>query len=116
MDKNGKVVGFALCFPSISKAVSKSKGRITLPFIFRFLKAKRHPKILDLGLIGVLPEYEPKGIAAIMIEALQDLFIGKGIEHLETNLVLEDNFHSLNMHKRFRREYSKKRRCFIKQI
>ena len=116
VDKNGKVVGFALCFPSISKAVNKSKGRITLPFLFRFLKAKRHPKILDLGLIGVLPEYEPKGIAAIMIEALQDLFIGKGIEHLETNLVLEDNFHSLNMHKRFRREYSKKRRCFIKQI
>ena len=116
VDKNGKVVGFGLCFPSIAAIVNKSKGRITLPFIIRFLKAKRHPKVLDLGLIGVLPEYEPKGIAAVMIEAMQDLLIGKGIEHLETNLVLEDNHHSLNMHKRFGRVYHKKRRCFVKAI
>lgn len=116
VDKNGNVVGFALCIPSIAEAVNKSEGRITLPFIFRFLKAKKHPKVLDLGLIGVLPEYEPKGIAAIMIEALQDTLIGKGVDHLETNLVLEDNFHSMNLQKRFERVYHKRRRCFVKQI
>lgn len=116
VDKNGKVVGFALSIPSIAQAVNKSKGKITLPFIFRFLKAKMRPTVLDFGLIGVLPEYEPKGIAAIMIEALQDMLIGKKIDHLETNLVLEDNAHSLNLQKRFTRVYHKRRRCFIKEI
>ncbi|MBQ6922983.1 MAG: GNAT family N-acetyltransferase [Clostridia bacterium] len=116
VDKDGKVVGFALSFPSIAEIVNKSKGRLTIPFILRFLRVKKHPKIIDLGLIGVLPEYESKGIATVMIAALQETLAGKNIEHLETNLVLEDNFHSLNLQKRFKRVMHKKRRCFVKQI
>lgn len=116
IDKDNKVVGFAIGFPSIAEIVNKSKGRLTIPFIFRFLKVKKHPKVMDLGLIGVLPEYEPKGIASVMIAALQDTIADKNIEHLETNLVLEDNFHSLNLQKRFDRVMHKRRRSFIKQI
>ena len=116
IDKDKKVVGFAIGFPSIAEIVNKSKGRLTIPFIFRFLKVKKHPKVMDLGLIGVLPEYEPKGIASVMIAALQDTIADKNIEHLETNLVLEDNFHSLNLQKRFERVMHKRRRSFIKQI
>ena len=116
IDKDNKVVGFAIGFPSIAEIVNKSKGRLTIPFIFRFLKVKKHPKVMDLGLIGVLPEYEPKGIASVMIAALQDTIADKNIEHLETILVLEDNFHSLNLQKRFDRVMHKRRRSFIKQI
>lgn len=115
-DKTGKVVGFAICFPSIAEIVNKSKGRITLPFIFNFLKTKKHPKVIDLGLIGVLPEYESKGIASAMIAPLMDILRDNDLDHLETNLVLEDNYHSSNLQKRFTRVYHKRRRCFVKQI
>jgi len=117
VNEDDKVVGFAIMFPSISEAVTKSKGRLTLPFLFNFLKAKRHPKILDLGLIGVLPEYETRGIASVMIGLLMELIAeNKDFDHLETNLTLEENVHILNMLKRFDKVFNKRRRCYKKDI
>ena len=116
MDKNERVVGFGLMFASISEIVVKSKGHITLPFIFRFLKAKRHPKIYDLALIGLLPEYEGKGIATMVISELIERLRHQDIDHLETNLMLENNHHIQNLGKNFRREFNKRRRCYVKEI
>ena len=115
-NKDGKLVGFALMFPSISKIVRDSKGRITLPFLIRFLKVKKHPEVLDLGLIGVLKEYESKGIASAMIAALQDIMRETNPEHLETNLMLENNYRIQNLTKNWDKVQNKRRRCFIKQI
>lgn len=116
LDKDNNAVGFALMFPSISEAVRKSKGKMTIPFIFRFLKAKKHPKVVDLGLIGVLPQYESKGIATCMIAALLDYMEREHIEHFETNLNLEDNLHIINTLKHFDKRQNKRRRCFKKDI
>ena len=115
LDKNDKIVGFGLAFPSISEIVHKSKGRITLPFLFRFLKTKKNPKVLDLGLIGVDPEYESKGVA-IIIGRLIDMLRKSNLDHLETNLMLEDNYHILNLMKRYDAHYNKRRRCFKMDI
>lgn len=116
MDKNDKVVGFAVMFPSISDAVRKSNGHITLPFIYRFLKAKKKPRVIDLGLIGVLPEYESKGIATAMIGSLIEYMEQEGFEHLETNLMLEHNAHILNLMKHFDSRNNKRRRCYKLEI
>ena len=111
-----KVIAFALVFPSISKIVTKHKGRITLPFLFEFLRNKKHPEILDMGLIGVIPEYMMTGGASVAVYALMKQIIGKGIEHMETNLMLETNTNILGLMSNFQREYTKKRRCFVKSI
>ena len=116
LDKEGNVVAFALMFPSISDAVRKSKGRMTLPFIIRFLKAKKHPKVVDLGLIGVRPDYESKGVAIAMISSLIDYIKDNNLEHLETNLMLEDNAHVHNILKHFDRFENKRRRCYKFEI
>ena len=115
VDENGKVVGFAIVFPSIADAVRRSKGRITLPFLFRFLRAKKHPKVIDAGLIGVLPEYEQRGVATGILAWLVD-HLKDGVHHIETNLVLEDNYHSLNLQKHFKREQHKRRRAYVKPL
>lgn len=112
LDKNDEVVGFALMFPSISEVVRKSNGHITLPFLFRFLKAKKNPKVLDLGLIGVDPMYESKGIATALIGLLVDFLRESDLDHLETNLMLEENVHILNLLKHFDKVMNKRRRCF----
>ena len=116
LDKDNKPVGFALMFPSISDAVRKSNGHITIPFLFRFLKAKRNPKVIDLGLIGVLPEYESRGIASAMIGLLVNYLKDEGFDHLETNLMLEDNAHIQNTMKNFDKTQNKRRRCFKMDI
>ena len=116
VDENKKLYGFALLFPSISEAVRKSKGRITLPFLVRFLKTKKNPKVIDLGLIGIAPEYESKGVATAMIGLLVDYLIESKFDHFETNLMLENNFHILNLMKHFDKVQNKRRRCFKKTI
>ena len=115
IDENGKVVCFSICFPSIAKAVQKSGGRLTLGCILRILKAKRKPEILDLGLIGVSPEYKNKGVSTAMLSGLLDLF-DNGIKHAETNLNLEENNNILNQWKNFEVVQHKRRRCFVKKI
>jgi len=112
VNKEGHIVAFSIMFPSISEAVNRSRGKITPRFILDFLKAKRHPKIIDLGLIGVLPEYESKGVASALLVGLHSYLKREKPEHLETNLMLEQNAHILNFMKNFEKETHKKRRCY----
>lgn len=115
-DKNKKICGFALMFPSIGHIVTKYRGKITLPFLIEFLKNKKNPQVIDLGLIGVLPEYAIQGVASIMILELFKQLKAKPISHLETNLMLENNHNILGLVSNFRKEYTKRRRCFVKTI
>ncbi len=116
LDENEKVVCFGLAFPSIAKAVQKSQGKFTIPTLFRLLKALKKPKIIDMALIGVSPEYERKGIATALIAHNLKMFDTNKIEHFETNLNLEDNHNIQNMWKNFDNVIHKRRRCFVKRI
>ena len=116
LDENEKVVCFGLCFPSIAKAVQKSGGKLTLPALFRILKAIKHPKVVDLGLIGVLPEYAMKGVSSAILAHVMKMLTTDGIEYAETNLNLEDNANIINQWKNFDCVNHKKRRAFVKKI
>ena len=115
-DENDKLVAFGFLFPSISDAVRPSGGRLTLPCIIRLLKAIRHPKVLDLAIIGVRDEYKNKGLSATMLVELGDWLLDDNIDHAETNLNLENNIPIQNSWKYFDAYQNKRRRCFIKKI
>ncbi len=115
-DENDEVVAFALCFPSLSKAVLKSNGKLTPIRIFKILHAVNHPKVIDLGLVGVLPEYQKKGLTAVVLNGLMSLLKQKGMDHAETNLNLETNTNIISQWKYFDSEQHKKRRAYIKKI
>ena len=115
-DENKKIVAFVLIFPSISHIVTKYKGKIGLRFLIEFFKNKKNPQVIDLGLIGVLPEYSRQGAASLLMERLLSNLVGRNIEHIETNLMLEDNTNILTFVSNLNKEYTKKRRCFIKKI
>ena len=116
VDQNDKVVCAGLCFPSLSKAIQKSKGHLTIPALFRLLHDLNHPKVLDLALIGVVKEYEMKGVATIFLARLKQLLRKEKIEYCETNLNLENNHHVINLWNNFETRRHKRRRCFIKKI
>ena len=115
-DENERIVCFAISFPSIGEAIQKSKGHLTLPCIFRILKSVKHPKIVDLGLIGVLPEYESKGVSTIFIGELQKQLKEYHLEYAETLNNLEDNYKIINCWKNFDNVLHKKRRAYVKNI
>lgn len=116
VDDADNVVCFGLCFPSLAKALQKSQGKLTPLALLRVLKAIKHPKILDLALIGVKPEYANKGIASYFIYEIQKMMIRDNIEYCETNLNMEDNIDIINMWKNFDNVVHKRRRSFVKRI
>ena len=115
-DENENLVAFGFVFPSISDAVRPSGGRLTLPCILRILKAKYFPKVVDLAIIGVRDEYKNKALHATMLVEIGDALTNHVIEHVETNLTLENNFPIQNALKYFDAYENKRRRCFIKQL
>jgi len=116
LNKNDKIVGFGLAFPSIGKAVQKSGGRLTLPTILKVLKAIKKPKVIDLALIGVVPEYQNKGIATAIISEMLKMLSDGTIEYAETNLNLETNANIINQWKAFTCVQHKRRRSYVKNI
>ena len=115
-DENERVVAFALCIPGIGKALQKSGGRLTLPAICKVLHSSKHPKTLDLGLIGVLPEYQNAGINAVMLVQLIEILSSGKIEYAETNLNLETNTQVMAQWKYFDATQHKRRRSYIKTL
>lgn len=116
LDSNDKIVGFGIAFPSISKAVQKSQGKLTIPAIFRILKAINNPEVIDLCLIGVINEYRNKAIATSIINGMVKMLSDGKIKYAETNLNLETNNEIRNQWKAFESVQHKRRRSFVKKI
>ena len=116
LDENEKIVCLGICFPSIAKAVQKSQGHLTPAALIRLLKAIKHPKIIDLGLVAVEPSYLNRGVSSVISSELIKMLADPSIEYAETNLNLENNFAIQNQWKRFRRVDHKRRRAYVKKL
>lgn len=116
VDENEKIVCFGLCFPSLSEALVGTSGKLTPITLVKLLKAIKKPKSIDLGLIGVLPEYAMKGISSAFIGSLVEMLSSGEFTHAETNLNLEDNSNIQNQWKVFDARIHKRRRAYVKKI
>ena len=116
LDEDENPVAFGLCFPSIAGALVGSGGHLYPWTLVKLLKAINHPKVIDLGLIGVDPSWANRGVSVIICAMMNHMLIDRGIEYAETNLNLEDNFAIQNQWKRFKRQIHKRRRSYIKKI
>ena len=115
-DENDRVVAFGLCFPSIADAVKASGGRLTPLALIRILNAVRSPRVMDLGLVAVRPEYQALGLNAVMIDGILDIMYRGLAEYCETNLNLETNSAVISQWKYFDKRQHKRRRSYIKKI
>ena len=115
-DKDDRVVSFALCMPAIGEALQKSGGRLTPCAIFKLLSAIKKPKVVDLALVAILPEYQSAGINAVMLDKMTEYLESGEIEYFETNLNLETNTQVIAQWKYFDSEQHKKRRSYVKKI
>jgi hypothetical protein len=115
-DENEKVVAFGLCFPAIGDAIKKSGGRLTPIALLKLLHLVNNPKVIDLGLVAVLPEYQNSGVNAVMINCMLDILADGKVEKYETNLNLETNDAVQAQWKYFSAREHKRRRSYIKRI
>lgn len=91
VDENNELISFAITMPSYSTALQKSKGKL-LPFgWWHFLQAGKKNDRANFYLIGIHPEYQRRGVTAIIFKEIFVRFTSMGIQFAETNPELEEN-------------------------
>lgn len=116
-EEDDAVVGFGITLPNLSHALKKARGRM-LPFgwIYLLKALKSKPKIVDLYLTGVLPEYQNKGVNALLFNDLIPIYQKLGVTYAESNPELETNNAVQAQWDYFETEHHKTRRAFVKAI
>ena len=116
LDQNGRMVAFGITMPSLSKALQKARGQL-FPFGFiHLLKALKKNERADLYLVAVRSEYQGKGVNAILMNKMQQVFNRLGVKKVETNPELETNANVQGQWKYYEKRQHKRRRCFIKHL
>jgi GNAT superfamily N-acetyltransferase len=114
---NGDLIGFGLAMPSFNDAVKKSKGRL---FPFGWYRMLRSPykkaNVLDLYLVGVLPEVQNMGLPAVLMDSINRTAIQNGVRYAETGPELELNNKVQSLWKLYDVKQHKRRRCYTKTI
>lgn len=116
LNENNEPVCFGLLFPELGSSLQKSGGRLYPWTLIKLLHSIRHPKIYDLGLIGVKKEYLNTGVASVMIHYMNGYLNNGKTKYMETNLNLEDNNHIISIWSNFDNIQHKRRRSFVKKV
>lgn len=113
-----EVVGFGVGVPSLSEALIKSRGRL-FPFgwfqLIKALKSKNN-KTVDLMIMGILPEYQGKGVNAMIFNGFIPSTYKSGFRFAESNPELEMNNKMQSLWDGFEATNHKRRRAYIKKL
>lgn len=117
VDADKNLVGVGISMQSMSRALQKSKGKLW-PFgwwhLLKGLKGKNDR--VDLMLVAVKPEFQSKGVNALLFQDLIPTYIKNGFKYAESNPEMEDNDKVQSQWEYFSRRQHRRRRAFTKQI
>lgn len=117
VDADDRLVGVGISIPSFARALQKNRGRL-FPFgwipMLKPLSGKSD--IVDLLLVAVDPEYQSKGVNALLFTELIPVFRAKGYKYAESNPELETNDNVQKQWDYFERRQHKRRRCYRADI
>lgn len=118
-NKDNQLVGLAITIPSLTRALQKChRGRL-FPFGWWYLlrAIKFHKtEVVDLLLIGVLPEYRSKGANSLVFADLIPRYVKYGFKWGETHVEMETNESVQSQWGPLDPTMHKKRRCYRKAI
>ena len=118
-NKDNQLVGLAITIPSLTRALQKChRGRL-FPFgWWHLLRAIKFHKteVVDLLLIGVLPEYRSKGANSLVFADLIARYVKYGFKWGETHVEMETNESVQSQWGPLDPTMHKKRRCYRKAI
>lgn len=111
-NEHDDVVGLGIMVPSLSHAVRRSKGRLLPLGWLRIMRALKEHSLLDMYLIAVQPEYQGRGVNAIILNDGIKKALAHGVIYAETGPELEENVNVQSQWKGFDRVQHKRRRCY----
>ncbi len=111
-----RLVGFIIAMPNLSKAFQKARGRL-FPFGFLpILRAMKNSKVLDFYLAGIRPEYQGKGIDALMGFEMGKSALARGMKFAESNHELETNHKIQALWKLYDKRLHRRARVYTKTL
>lgn len=117
VDKDSKLVGVGISMPSMSRGLQKSRGKL-LPFgwipLLKSLKGKNDR--VDLLLVAVKPEYQNKGVNALLFQDLIPYYIKNGYRYAESNPEMESNGKVQSQWEYFTTRQHRRRRSYAKEL
>lgn len=117
VDKDKKLVGVGISIPSMARALQKSRGRL-FPFgwihLLQGLKGKSDR--VDLLLVAVKPEYQNKGVNALLFQDLIPQYNRLGYKYAESNPEMETNDKVQGQWDYFERRQHRRRRSYFKDL
>lgn len=117
VDSNDKLIGVGISIPSMSRALQKGRGRLFPTGWLHLLKAMyMHNDVVDLLLVAVKPEYQSKGVNALLFADLLPVYIKNGYRWAESNPELADNENVQLQWQYFERRQHRRRAAFRKDI
>ncbi len=116
LDEHDKLIAFSIVMPSFSRALQKAKGKLFPTGIFHLLNAKKNSKEVIFYLIGVHPDYQNKGVTAIIFNECYETFTAKGIKDCIRTPELADNMAIRQLWKNFDPEIYKRRSTYRKEL
>ncbi len=115
-NSDNQVVAFGITMPSYSKALQKIGGKY-YPFgQCTINKAKKSNDTLDMYFIGVHPEYQNKGLVAVIFNDMLGRVLNKGFVKAETNIEFESNDKVRSLWDFFEHRQHKRRRSYFKYL
>lgn len=117
-DEQGRVVGVTITMASLSNALRKSRGQLFPWGWFHLLRALKwkHENKAELLLIAVHPEYQGLGVNALFFDDLIPIYNKLGFTWAETGPQLESNVRELSQWKPLNPTFTKRRRCYTKEL
>ncbi|MGC6480300.1 MAG: GTP cyclohydrolase [Flavobacteriaceae bacterium] len=115
-DKDDRLIAFAITMPSFSRALKKMNGKL-FPFGFlHLLWARYRIRKASFYLIGVHPDFQNKGVTAIIFNEIQKLLNKYNISIVETNPELEENEAIQKLWRNYTNRQHKKRATYTRAV
>lgn len=116
-DSADKLIAVGISMPSMSRALQKSGGKMWPFGWYYLLRAIRgHVDVVDLLLVAVKPEYQNKGVNALIFTDLIPSYIANGYKWAESNVELEGNESVQKQWEYFERRQHRRRRAWRRAI
>jgi len=113
------VIGVGITIPSLTRALQKCRNGRLLPFgwwhLLKTLWLKK-TDVVDLLLVGILPEYRKKGANALLFYHLIPVYQKYGFLWGETHVEMESNDKVQSQWQYLEHEQHKRRRCYKKPL
>lgn len=117
VDSSDQLVGVGISMPSMSRALQKSRGRMFPTGWWHLLRGlKGRNDRVDLLLVAVKPEYQNKGVNALLFQDLIPYYIKYGFRYAESNPELESNGKVQGQWEYFEHRQHRRRRSFSKNL